>query len=69
MRGRAAGRYEPPQGEGYEVGVIRFDFDDAGLGNGTMAAAAKLKPGGATGVEVDDYSAQPVKIRVIKTYS
>ena len=46
-----------------------FDFDDAGLGNGTMAAAAKVKSGGTTGAEVDDYSAQPVKIRVIKAYS
>jgi hypothetical protein len=55
--------------EGYEVGVIRFDFDNAGVGDGTMAAAARVKPGGVTGVAVDDYGAQPIKVRVMKAYS
>ncbi len=55
--------------EGYDVGVIRFDFDNSGIGNGTMAAAARIKPGGPTGVQVDDYAAQPAKVRVMKAYS
>jgi hypothetical protein len=55
--------------EGFDVGVIRFDFDNSGLGSGTMAAAARVKPGGPTGVQVDDYAQQPAKVRVIKVYS
>lgn len=55
--------------DGFEVGVIRFNFDDAGLGTGTMAAAARVKPGGATGVELDDYAAEPIKLRIAKAYS
>jgi hypothetical protein len=48
--------------EGYEVAVIRMNMDDSGLGNGEMAAAAKVKPGGATGVEIDDYAENPIKL-------
>jgi hypothetical protein len=55
--------------EGYNVGVLRFNFDDAGLGMGTMAAAARVKPGGPTGVQVDDYGAEPTKIRIMRIYS
>jgi hypothetical protein len=55
--------------EGYDVGVLRFDFDDAGLGFGTMAPAARVKPGGLTGVQVDDYGRQPAKVRITKVDS
>ena len=55
--------------DGYDVGVLRFNFDDAGVGAGTMAAAARVKPGGPTGVEVEDYGQVPTKVRILKVYS
>ena len=48
--------------DGYEVAVIRMNMDDSGLGNGEMAAAARVKPGGATGVVIDDYAENPIKL-------
>jgi hypothetical protein len=47
---------------GYDVAVIQMFVDDVGLGNGTMAAAAKVKPGGESGVEIEDYAAKPIKM-------
>ena len=55
--------------EGYDVGVLRFNFDDAGVGDGTMAPAARVKPGGPTGVDVEDYGQLPTKVRVMRAYS
>ena len=37
-------------------------MDDAGVGSGTMAAAAKIKPGGPNGFQIDDYADQPIKL-------
>ena len=55
--------------EGYEVAVIRFYIDDAQLGTGEMAAAARVKPGGTTGVVIDDYAEKPIKlITVVKAH-
>jgi hypothetical protein len=48
--------------EGYELAVVQFEMDDSGVGSGTMAAAAKIKPGGANGFEIDDYADQPIKL-------
>jgi hypothetical protein len=47
---------------GFDVAVIQLQMDSAGVGEGSMAAAAKVKPGGATGVEVEDYATAPVKL-------
>ena len=47
---------------GYEVGLIRIQVDNAGIGTGEMAAAARVKPGGETGVQVDDYADQPLTL-------
>lgn len=47
---------------GYEVGLIRLQVDAAGMGKGEMAAAARVKPGGETGVQVDDYAEQPISL-------
>jgi hypothetical protein len=47
---------------GYEVGLIRIQVDAAGMGTGEMAAAARVKPGGEAGVQVDDYADQPIKL-------
>ena len=48
--------------EGYDVAVIQMQVEDTGLGTGTMAAAAKVKPGGDTGVVIDDYAEQPITL-------
>lgn len=48
--------------EGYELALLQIDVDSVGLGTGTLAAAARIKPGGATGVQVDDYAQTPVKL-------
>ncbi len=48
--------------EGYELAVLQFDMDDAGTGQGTMAAAARIKPGGPNGFVIDDYADQPIKL-------
>jgi hypothetical protein len=48
---------------GYEMAVIRLDVDTLGMGTGTMAAAARVKPNAdATWVTVDDYSSEPMKL-------
>jgi hypothetical protein len=48
--------------EGYDLAVMQFEMDDAGVGSGTMAAAAKIKPGGPNGFQIDDYADQPIKL-------
>jgi len=52
--------------EGYELALLQIDVDSVGLGTGTMAAAARIKPGGATGVQVDDYAETPVKLTSVR---
>ncbi len=48
---------------GFEVAAIRMDINDVGLGSGSMAAAARIKPGPeGVGVQVDDYAAEPIKL-------
>jgi len=37
-------------------------LDKGGKGDGTMAAAARVKPGGETGVRIDDYAEKPVTL-------
>jgi hypothetical protein len=41
---------------GYQVALIRLTVDARGTGSGTMAAAARVKAGGETGVQVDDFA-------------
>lgn len=52
--------------EGYEVAVAQFQVDEVGLGQGTMAMAARVKPGGPAGVEIDDYAEKPVKLSTVR---
>jgi hypothetical protein len=52
--------------KGYEVGLISFHVDDAGMGSGgRMAAAARVKTG-ATGIEIADYAEKPIELRTVK---
>jgi hypothetical protein len=48
--------------EGYDVAIVQLGMDSTGLGEGTIAAAAKVKAGGDAGVQVDDYGSQPIKL-------
>jgi hypothetical protein len=56
------GRKDPKPREGYRVAVLQLLVNDAGAGSGTMAAAARVKPGGETGVQIDDYAEAPVTL-------
>ena len=57
------GRTDAKPRAGYEVGAVQMMVDDVGLGSGTMAAAARIKPGPeGVGVEVDDYADAPIKL-------
>ena len=56
------GRVDAKPREGYEVALIQMDVDNAGLGKGSKAAAARVKPGGETGVQIDDYADKPIKL-------
>jgi hypothetical protein len=47
---------------GFDVAVVLLNMDSAGVGQGTLALAAKVKPGGTAGVEVEDYASEPVKL-------
>ena len=48
---------------GYEMAVIRLELDTIGMGKGTMAPAARVKPtADGNGVQVDDYAETPVPI-------
>ena len=47
---------------GYEVAVIEMTVDTVGLGKGTMTAAARVKPGGTSGVQIDDYAEKPIQL-------
>jgi hypothetical protein len=51
---------------GFEVAVIQLEVDQIGLGTGTMAAAARVRPGGPTGVQIDDYAETPVKLVTVR---
>jgi hypothetical protein len=50
---------------GYDVAVVELTVDDVGLGNGRMAAAAKVKPGGEAGVQIEDYADAPIKLTTV----
>lgn len=55
---------------GFELAIVQLAVDEFGLGTGTMAAAARVKPDGQGGVVVEDYADEPIKLtyvhRVIK---
>lgn len=48
--------------DGYDLAVAQLTMDSSGVGEGVMAAAARVKPGGPTGVEIDDYGTEPIKL-------
>ena len=50
---------------GFDVAVVEMTVDDVGLGSGRMAAAARVKPGGETGVQIEDYAEAPIKLTTV----
>jgi hypothetical protein len=56
------GRTDAKPRAGYDVAVIQMQVDDVGLGSGSMAAAANVKPGAESGVEINDYADKPIKL-------
>jgi hypothetical protein len=60
-----AGAVDAKPTAGYDVAVLEFTVDSVGLGSGTMAPAARVKPGGPTGVQVDDYSGKRVTLMTV----
>lgn len=57
-----AGAVDAKPTAGYDVAVLEFTVDSVGIGKGSMAAAAKVKPGGATGIEIEDYSGKRIEL-------
>ncbi len=58
-----AGRGDAKPQAGYDMAVIRLEIDNIGMGKGTMAAAARVKPSSdGQGVQVDDYADQPLPV-------
>ena len=47
---------------GYETALVQLQVDDAGAGSGMMVAAGRVKPGGETGVRIDDYADEPLTL-------
>jgi len=57
-----AGAVDAKPTTGFDVAVLEFTVDSVGLGRGTMAGAARVKVGGPTGIEVDDYSGKRITL-------
>jgi hypothetical protein len=51
---------------GYETALIQLQVDDRGAGTGMMAPAARVKPGGETGVRIDSYADEPHALKVTR---
>jgi hypothetical protein len=50
---------------GFEVALIQLKVDGRGDGTGTMAAAARVRPGGESGVQIDDYAEVPIALVMV----
>jgi hypothetical protein len=50
---------------GYEVAVMQLRLDRDGRGDGTLAAAARVKPLDVTGVQIDGYADTPYKVTAV----
>jgi len=50
---------------GYEVAVMQLRLGGDGRGEGTLAAAARVKPLDVTGVQIDDYAETPFKVTAV----
>ena len=63
------GDVNAPPRAGFELTIAQLQVDSIGLGTGSLAPASRVRPGGETGVQVDDYGEKPVNLpSVRKTY-
>ena len=60
------GKVDAKPRAGFELSVVQLSVDDLGLGTGTMAAAARVKPDGQGGVVLEDYAEQPIKLTYVR---
>ena len=60
------GKVDAKPRAGFELSVVQLSVDDLGLGTGTMAAAARVKPDGQGGVVLEDYADQPIKLTYVR---
>lgn len=51
---------------GYEVALMRIEVDADGKGDGTFAAAARVKPDGSGGIVIDQYAETPMRLAVTR---
>jgi hypothetical protein len=64
------GAADPKSRAGFEVGVIVLHVDPKGAGDGRLAAAARVKPGGEEGgVVIDDYAEEPITLTNVRRKS
>jgi hypothetical protein len=49
---------------GYELTVVDLRLDEKGVGSGTMAGAARVKPAPGGAVILDDFAEAPVELTV-----
>jgi hypothetical protein len=56
------GRPDAKPRTGFELAIVQLAIDDVGLGTGTMAAAARVKPDGEGGVVIEDYADEPIRL-------
>jgi hypothetical protein len=60
-----SGQADAKPTQGYEVAVVKLEVNASGAGDGIMAAAARVKPGGEGAVRIDDYAQVPVKLTIV----
>jgi hypothetical protein len=60
------GRADAKPREGYELAVVQLTLDEFGMGKGTMAAAARVKPDGKGGVVLEDYAEEPIQLTFVR---
>ena len=60
-----AGAVDAKPTAGFDVALVEFTVDTVGLGTGSMAPAARVKAGGPTGIEVQDYSGTLIQLRTV----
>ena len=51
-----AGAVDAKPTEGFDLALAEFTVDSVGIGTGRLAPAARVKAGGDTGIEIQDYS-------------
>lgn len=60
------GRADAKDRAGFEMAVIRLEVDTIGMGKGTFASAARVKPNAeGTDVLVEDYAGEPMPITMV----